>query len=117
MLVIAVVASVQSNVDMDVGVGGKLEELMTVTEPASLNKLGRQHIRTARPQPVPMKANTGSATDWDFSILDAIVCSARRITVRSFKIAVAPSFLNDPTTGHFIFGTPCRRSPTTAQTW
>src|SRR5437016_4166511 len=62
MLVIAIAASVGSNVDISLGVGGKLEAFMstsfqpaewdyqffqnhTATEPALLNKLGPQHIR------------------------------------------------------------------------
>ena len=123
VLVIAIAASVGSNVDLSLGVGGKLEEFMstsfqpaewdyqffqnhTATEPASLNKLGPQHIRLQGvSQAVPMKANTGSATDWDFSILDAIVEPVLGAADNSpeFQIAVAPAFLNDPTTGHFIF--------------
>jgi len=125
VLVIAIAASVSGNVDMSLGAGGKLEEFMstsfqpaewdyqffqnhTATEPASLNKLGPQHIRLQGvSQAVPMKANTGSATDWDFSILDAIVQPVLGAADNSpeFQIAVAPAFLNDPTTGHFIFNT------------
>jgi hypothetical protein len=80
----------------------------TATEPASLNKLGPQHVRLqGLSQAVPMKANTGSATDWDFSILDAIAQPVLGAADNSpeFQIAVAPAFLNDPTTGHFIFTT------------
>jgi hypothetical protein len=121
--VIAVAASVANSVDTTLGLGGKLEEFMSTsfqpsegnyqffqnhmaTEPAQLNKLGPQHIRLqAVSKAVPMKANTGSATDWDFSILDAVVqpvLNAGDISPE-FQIAVAPAFLNDPTTGHFIF--------------
>ena len=123
MLVIAIAASVGSNVDISLGVGGKLEEFMstsfqpaewdyqffqnhTATEPALLNKLGPQHIRLqGLSQAVPMKANTGSATDWDFTILDAIVQPVLGAADNSpeFQIAVAPAFLNDPMTGQFIF--------------
>src|SRR5438034_2970374 len=125
MLVIAIAASVGSNVDISLGVGGKLEEFMstsfqpaewdypffqnhTATEPALLNKLGPQHIRLqGLSQAVPMKANTGSATDWDFTILDAIVQPVLGAADNSpeFQIAVAPAFLNDPASGHFVFGT------------
>jgi len=124
VLVIAIAASVSSNVDVSLGVGGKLEEFMstsftegdyqffqnhTATEPALLNKLGPQHIRLqGEGQAVPMKSNTGSATDWDFTILDAIVQPVLAAADNSpeFQIAVAPAFLNDPTTGHFIVNTP-----------
>jgi hypothetical protein len=123
VLVIAIAASVGSNVDVGLGVGGKLEEFMstsfqpaeydyqffqnhTATEPASLNKLGPQHIRLQGvSHAVPMKANTGAATDWDFTILDGIVQPVLGAADNSpeFQIAVAPAFLNDPTTEHFIF--------------
>jgi len=124
-LVIAIAASVGSNADMSLGVGGKLDEFMstsfqpaewdyqffqnhTATEPALLNKLGPQHIRLqGLSQAVPMKANTGSATDWDFAILDAIVQPVLSVADNSpeFQIAVAPAFLNDPTRGRFVFST------------
>jgi len=124
-LVIAIAASVGSNADMSLGVGGKLDEFMstsfqpaewdyqffqnhTATEPALLNKLGPQHIRLqGLSQAVPMKANTGSATDWDFAILDAIVQPVLSVADNSpeFQIAVAPAFLNDPTSGRFVFST------------
>lgn len=123
VLVIAIAVSVANSVDTTLGVGGKLEEFMstsfqpaewnyqffqshTATEPAQLNKLGPQHIRLqAMSKGVPMKANTGSATDWDFSILDSVVQPVLNAADNSpeFQIAVAPPFLNDPTTGHFIF--------------
>jgi hypothetical protein len=122
-LVIAIAASVANAVDTTLGVGGKLEEFMstsfqasggnyqffqnrTATEPAQLNKLGPQHIRLqVVDQAVPMKANTGSATDWDFSSLDSVVQPVLSAGDNrpEFQIAVAPAFLNDPTTGHFIF--------------
>ena len=125
VLVIAIAASVGSNADTGLGVGGKLDEFMstsfqpaewdyqffqnhTATEPALLNKLGSQHIRLqGLSQAVPMKANTGSATDWDFTILNAIVQPVLGVADNSpeFQIAVAPVFLNDPTTGRFVFST------------
>lgn len=124
-LVIAIAASVANAVDTTLGVGGKLEEFMstsfqasggtypffqnhTATEPAQLNNLGPQHIRVqVIAQSVPMKANTGSATDWDFSSLDSFVQPVLGAADNSpeFQIAVAPAFLNDSTTGHFIFNT------------
>jgi len=123
--VIAISASVANAVDATLGVGGKLEEFMstsfqagggnypffqnhTATEPAQLNKLGPQHIRVqVIAGSVPWKANTGAATDWDFSSLDSYVQPVLGAADNSpeFQIAVAPGFLNDPTTGHFVFNT------------
>ena len=125
VLVVAIAASVGSNADATLGVSGKLDEFMSTsfqpaegdfkffqnhaaTEPALLSKLGPQHIRLQPlSQAVPMRANTGAATDWDFSILDAIVQPVLNVADNSpeFQIAVAPPFLNDPTTGHFVFTT------------
>ena len=125
VLVIAIAASIGNSVDTTLGIGGKLEQFMstsfqpaewdyqffqnhTATEPALLNKLGPQHIRLqGLSQAVPMKANTGSMTDWDFAILDAIVQPVLKVADNSpeFQIAVAPTFLNDPTTGRFVFTT------------
>jgi hypothetical protein len=123
VLVVAIATSIGNSVDTTLGIGGKLEQFMstsfqpsegnyqffqnhTSTEPVLLNKLGPQHIRLqAISQAVPMKANTGSATDWDFAILDAIVQPVLSVADNSpeFQIAVAPTFLNDPTSGHFVF--------------
>lgn len=123
VLVIAVAASLGNSVDTSLGVGGKLEQFMstsfqpsegsyqffenhTATEPAQLNKLGPQHIRLQGvSQAVPMKGNTGSATDWDFTILDAIVQPVLSVADNSpeFQLAVAPAFLNDPASGRFVF--------------
>src|SRR5882762_1925967 len=123
VLVIAIAASIGNSVDATLGIGGKLDEFMstsfqpaewdyqffqnhTATEPALLNKLGPQHIRLqGLSKAVPMKANTGSATDWDFAVLDAIVQPVLSVADNSpeFQIAVAPTFLNDPTSGHFVF--------------
>ena len=122
-LVIAISASVANAVDTTLGVSGKLEEFMstsfqagggnypffqnhTATEPSQLNKLGPRHIRVqVIAGSVPWKANTGTATDWDFSSLDSYVQPVLGAADNSaeFQIAVAPAFLNDPTTGHFIF--------------
>src|SRR5215469_12751019 len=125
VLVIAIAASVANAVDTTLGVSGKLEEFMstsfqagggnypffqnhTATEPSQLNKLGPQHIRVqVIAGSVPWKANTGAATDWDFSSLDSYVQPVLGAADNSpeFQIAVAPAFLNDPATGHFIFNT------------
>ena len=123
VLVIAIAALVANTVDTALGVGGKLEEFMstsfqagggnypffqnhTATEPAQMNKLGPQHMRVqVIAQSAPWKANTRAATDWDFSSVDSYVQPVLNAGDNSpeFQIAVAPTFLNDPTTGTFIF--------------
>jgi hypothetical protein len=112
-LVVAVAAVVASTVDTNLGVNGKLQEFMSTsfqpaewdyqfflnhaaTEPAQLNILGPQHIRIqGLSQAVPMKSNTGTASDWDFTILDAIVQPVLGVTDHSpeFQIAVAPAWM------------------------
>ena len=121
-LTIAIAALVGSSMDTSLGVNGKLEEFMSTSfqpaegnstffqthaasEPGQLSKLGAQHIRLQGvSQAVPMKANTGQASDWDFTILDAIVQPVLGVGDNSpeFQIAVAPAFLNDAN-GHLIF--------------
>jgi hypothetical protein len=120
-LVIAIVAVVGSTTDTSLGANGKLEEFMatsfqpsegnsqffqnhTATEPAQLTKLRPQHIRLQPvSQGVPMKANTGLASDWDFTTLDAIVQPVLSVGDNSpeFQIAVAPAFMNDAN-GHLL---------------
>jgi len=120
-LVIAIVAVLGSTTDTSLGANGKLEEFMstsfqpaewdfqffqnhTATEPAQLTKLGPQHMRLqAVSQGVPMKANTGQASDWDFTMLDAIVQPVLSVGDNSpeFQIAVAPAFMND-VNGHLM---------------
>jgi hypothetical protein len=123
VLVIAIAASVRSTTDASLGVNGKLEEFMSTsfqaagsstffqnhaaTEPAQLSKLGPQHIRLqVVGQAVPMRTNTGQASDWDFGMLDSIVQPVLGVGDNSpeFQIAVALPFLNDAN-GHFIFTT------------
>jgi hypothetical protein len=112
-MVVAVSAMVGSTVDQTQGVNGKLEQFMSTSfqpaewdyqyfenhaalEPAELNQLGPQHIRLqGLSQAVPMKSNTGAATDWDFSKLDAVVQPVLSAADHSpeFQIAVAPAFM------------------------
>ncbi len=112
-LVVAVAAVAASTVDTNLGVNGKLQEFMSTsfqpaewdyqffmnhaaTEPAQLNTLGPQHIRIqGLSQAVPMKSNTGAASDWDFTMLDAIVQPVLGVTDNSpeFQIAVAPAWM------------------------
>ena len=121
-LVVAVAVGALPTPDMNLGVNGKLQQFMstsfqpaewdyqffqshTASEPAQLNLLGPQHIRIQGiSQAVPMKSNTGTASDWDFSKLDAIVQPVLGTADHSpeFQIAVAPSFLNDPISHQFV---------------
>lgn len=119
-LVVAVAAMVGSLPDTTVGVNGKLQQFMATSfQPAEwdyqfflnhsnatvpLNALGSQHIRLQfLSQAVPMKANTNSASDWDFTMLDDIVQPVLSVADHSpeLQIAVAPAFLNNPTSGQF----------------
>jgi hypothetical protein len=90
-LVSAVVAKVGSATDTTLGVNGVLEQFMSTsfqvaewdgdffgTDPIplenTLSALGPQHIRLqAVSQGVPMVTNTGTASDWDFTIIDQTV--------------------------------------------
>jgi hypothetical protein len=114
-LVVAVAAVVATTVDTNLGVNGRLQEFMSTsfqpaewdyqfflnhaaTEPAQLNTLGPQHIRIqGMSQAVPMKSNTGTASDWDFMMLDAIVQPVLGVADHSpeFQIAVAPAWMQN----------------------
>ncbi len=112
-IVVAVAGIVGATVDQNLGVNGKLQQFMSTSfqpaewdyqffqnhtslEPTQLNKLGPQHIRLqAVSQAVPMKSNTGAASDWDFTKLDAVVQPVLTVGDNSpeFQIAVAPAFM------------------------
>jgi len=114
-LVVAVAGVVASSVDTNLGVNGKLQEFMSTsfqpakwdyqfffnhaaTEPAQLNTLGPQHIRIQGvSQAVPMKSNTGTASDWDFTMLDDVVQPILGAADHSpeFQIAVAPVWMQN----------------------
>ena len=114
-LVVAVSGVVGGSTDQTEGVNGKLQQFVSTSfqpaewdyqyfqnqaalEPAQLNQLAPQHIRLqGLSQAVPMKANTGAATDWDFSKLDAIVQPVLSVSDHSpeFQIAVAPAFMDN----------------------
>jgi hypothetical protein len=114
-LVVAVAGSVSKTVDSALGVNGKLQEFMSTsfqpaewdnqffqnhpnTEPGQLNTLGPKHIRIQGiSQAVPMKSNTGTASDWDFTTLDAIVQPILGTADHSpeFQIAVAPAWMQN----------------------
>jgi hypothetical protein len=114
-LVVAVAGVVASTVDTNLGVNGKLQEFMSTSfqpaewdyqffanhaaaEPAQLNTLGPQHIRIQGvSQAVPMKSNTGTASDWNFTMLDDIVQPILGVADHSpeFQIAVAPVWMQN----------------------
>lgn len=90
-LVSAVVAKVGSTTDTTLGVNGRLEQFMstsfqvaewdgdffgtnTAALQSTMNALGPQHIRLqAVSQGVPMSTDTGTASDWNFTIIDQTV--------------------------------------------
>jgi hypothetical protein len=114
-LVVAVSAAVTNSVDTKQGVNGKLQQFMSTSfQPAEwdyqffinhpstlpLSTLGPQHIRIQGvSQAVPMKANSNpqQPTDWDFTILDAVVQPILGAADYSpeFQIAVAPAFMDN----------------------
>jgi hypothetical protein len=124
-LVVAVAVVASAAVDTNLGVSGKLQEFMSTSfqpaewdfqyfqnhptsEPQQLNTLGPQHIRIQGiSQAVPMKSNTGTASDWDFTKLDTVVQPILGVTDHSpeFQIAVAPPFLNAPISHQFVMTT------------
>jgi hypothetical protein len=112
-LVSAVVAKVGSTPDTSLGVNGMLEEFMstsfqvaewdgdffgtgTTARETTMNALGPQHIRMqAVSQGVAMSTNTGTASDWDFTILDQTVQPILASGDHSpeFQIATAPAWM------------------------
>jgi hypothetical protein len=117
MLVIAVVATVQSTVNTNVGKDGILSAFMSTSfqpaewdyqfftsnpEPATtntLNNLNSQHIRL---QPVSQGTPESSQNTWDFSTLDAILNPVISVADHSpeLQLAVGPSWMDDPSTGY-----------------
>ncbi len=120
-LVSAVVAKVTNVTDTTLGVKGILKQFMatsfqiaewtpdlfgtgttTTTQEAQLTTLKPQHIRLqALSQAIPMKANAGLPSDWDFTLLDQTVQPVLASADHSpeFQIAVAPAWMCD-TSGH-----------------
>lgn len=120
-LVSAVVAKVTNVTDTTLGVKGVLKQFMatsfqiaewspdlfgsgttTTTQEAQLTTLKPQHIRLqALSTAIPMKANTGLPSDWDFTLLDKTVQPVLASADMSpeFQIAVAPTWMCD-SSGH-----------------
>ena len=116
----AVVAKVLATNDTRLGVNGRLEEFMSTNfqiaewtagffgsgtataREETLDSLQPQHIRL-QPQSegVPMAGDTGTASDWDFTLLEATVQPVLASADRSqeFQIATAPVWMQDPSTG------------------
>lgn len=118
-LVVAVVAKVSSVIDTTLGMKGKLNQFMstsfqiaewtgnlfgtnTASREAMLTNVEPQHIRLQPlSQAIPMKANTGSATDWDFTLLDQMLQPVLSTADHSpeLQLAAAPTWMCD-SNGH-----------------
>jgi hypothetical protein len=112
-LVSAVVAKVGSATDTSLGVNGVLQEFMSTSfqvaewdgdffgtgasvRETTMNALGSQHIRMQSvSQGVAMSTNTGTASDWNFTILDQTVQPILASADHSpeFQIATAPAWM------------------------
>jgi hypothetical protein len=112
-LVSAVVAKVGSAQDTTLGVNGVLKQFMSTsfqvaewdgnffgtgaaTRETTMNAMGPQHIRMQSvSQGVAMSTNTGTASDWNFTILDQTVQPVLASADHSpeFQIATAPAWM------------------------
>jgi len=121
-VVSAVVAKVLNTTDTVLGVNGHLQEFMstsfqvaewtkgffgtgatTIARENTLNSLQPQHIRLqGLSEGVAMRSNTGTAADWDFTLLDQTVQPVLASADHSpeLQIAVAPAWMLDPSTGY-----------------
>ena len=121
-LIVGIVAAVGNTVDSNSGVGGKLQQVMGVTlEPDlwrhfflpldwdSLKALGAARINVNTVDFIPMKSNTGQASDWDFSQLNQTMLPALDAVGDGamFRIVQAPPFLSaassDASGSQFVF--------------
>jgi hypothetical protein len=111
----AAVAKVADTVDSTLGVKGVLAQFMSTSfqvdewtegffgtgatataRETTLTQLGPQHVRLQPiSQGVPMVANTGAASDWNFTVLDETVQPVLASADHSpeFQIAVAPAWM------------------------
>ena len=114
-LVVAVVAKVGNATDTTLGVKGALKQFMATSfqvdgsagnffgmgtaatlRESMLNSLGARHIRVqAASGSIPMTANTGAGSDWDFVALDQTVQPVLASADQSpmLQIAVVPSWM------------------------
>ncbi|MGH9518511.1 MAG: hypothetical protein ACRD2D_02640, partial [Terriglobales bacterium] len=110
-----VVATVNSTVDTTLGIHGKLQQFLSTSfqiggwttdyfgtgaqatqREATLTQLGPQHIRVqVTSGAIPMVANTGAASDWNFNLIDLITQPVLAAADNSpeLQIAVAPSWM------------------------
>ena len=110
-LTVGIVATVGAGADSNSGVGGKLQQFMGIdlepdlwrtqflpTDWDSLDLLAPIHISIQTTDFIPMKANTGQASDWDFTEIDKTVLPALDAPGHSpmFRIGNAPLFLDTP---------------------
>lgn len=113
----APVVAISGTQDTFKGVNGKLIHAMgTSFQPAewsntffntntsaretALGALGAKYIRIQGvSQGVPMKSNTGTSADWDFSIIDSVVQPALQRGSLEFQVAVAPAWMQT-SSGH-----------------
>lgn len=119
-----VVALVNPSVDTTLGVKGQLSQFMATSfqifqytgdifglgttamqREQTLNNLGALHNRLQVIEDgIPMKANTGAASDWDFTLLDSIVKPVQDASPDhspEFQIAAAPYWMCD-SSGHLL---------------
>jgi hypothetical protein len=114
-MVVAPTIAVEPGIDTTLGVKGKLTQFMSTSfqiaewtgdffgtdaavREATLTNVGPQHIRLQPlSQAIPMKANTGAASDWDFTLLDQTVQPVLASADHSpeFQIATAPAWMCD----------------------
>ncbi len=116
-VVVGIAVVVGSSIDTSLGINGKLNEFMSTSfqpsqwdatyfqdhsasEPAQYTFLAPQHsrIQVLAGGGSPWVANTGAASDWDFTILDETVQPVLATTDHSpeFQIAGTPSFFKLP---------------------
>ena len=109
------VATVSKGTDTALGVDGVLKQFMsnnfqvaqwdgnffgtnTTAREATLNAMNVQHIRLqSTGESVPMQADNGTASDWDFTILDRTVQPVLGLadTEPELQIAIAPAWMCD----------------------
>jgi len=117
-LVIAIVATIQSSVNTNVGQAGALNAFMSTSfQPAewdagffaanpggvaALGALNSEHIRL---QPVSQGTPQKSDRSWDFSTLDAVLNPVIGVTDQSpeLQLAVGPAWMDDAN-GHLLPG-------------
>ncbi len=108
---VGIVATVGNTADTSLGVGGKIEQSLGVAfEPdnwrdsflpldwSALEAMGTEVMSVHTVDYIPMQANTGQASDWNFASLDANLAPAFAVGDHNplFDIVQPPPFLNSP---------------------